>query len=59
MRSKAGAVLTVAAFFCFAAYDPYCGFPQYADFERDIMGDGVRAGLDHTRLKGKRLWPGL
>jgi hypothetical protein len=55
MRSKAGAVVTVVAFFCFAAYDPYCGFPQYADFEGEIMGEGVRARLDHTRLNGKRL----
>lgn len=33
----------------------YCGSPQYAAFEHDILRERVRAGLAHARQNGKRL----
>lgn len=31
----------------------YCGEPQYAEFERDILRDRVKAGIDQARKDGK------
>jgi len=31
----------------------YCGAPQYAEFERDILRDRVKAGIDQARKDGK------
>jgi len=33
----------------------YCSSRQYAAFEREILGERVRAGLAHARQNGKRL----
>lgn len=33
----------------------HCGEPHFAQFEREIMRERVRAGLDHARQQGKRL----
>ena len=33
----------------------YCGEPQYAEFEREILRERTRAGLVQARLSGKRL----
>ena len=38
-----------------SALAAYCGSPQYAAFEHEILRERVRAGLAHARQNGKRL----
>ncbi len=38
-----------------SALSAYCSSPQYAAFEREILGERTRAGLAHARQNGKRL----
>ena len=38
-----------------SASSAYCGELQYAEFEREILQERVRAGLAHARENGKRL----
>src|SRR5438093_1352113 len=33
----------------------YCGEPQYAQFEREILRERTKAGLAHARENGQRL----
>jgi hypothetical protein len=40
-----------------SALSAYCSSPQYAEFEREILRERVRAGLAHARENGKRLRP--
>jgi DNA invertase Pin-like site-specific DNA recombinase len=36
-----------------SALSAYCGELQYAEFERDILRDRVKAGIDQARKDGK------
>jgi hypothetical protein len=38
-----------------SALSAYCGSPQYAEFEREILRERTRAGLANARQNGKRL----
>ena len=38
-----------------SALSAYCSSPQFAEFEREILRERVRAGLAHARQNGKRL----
>ncbi len=38
-----------------SALAAYCGEPQYAEFEREILRERTRAGLAHARQNGQRL----
>jgi len=38
-----------------SALSAYCGSPQYAEFEREILRERTRAGLTQARRNGKRL----
>ena len=37
------------------ASSAFCGEPQNAEFEREILRERVRAGLAHARQNGQRL----
>ena len=38
-----------------SALSAYCSSPQYAEFEREILRERVRAGLAHARQNGQTL----
>ena len=55
---NAGHAAVSALWLCIIAHSAlsaYCDSPQYGQFEREILRERVRAGLDHARSQGKRL----
>ena len=57
-HSYAGHSAPSAVWLCIiarSALSAYCGSPQYAEFEREILRERTRAGLTHARENGKRL----
>ncbi len=39
----------------YADQSAYCSYPQYAEFEHEILRERIRAGIAEARLKGTHL----